>query len=222
MDVVAERLGRLLGPVGDEPSMEHVGAGAEGPMIFRREGDYWLIAYEGARCRLRHARGLELLARLMADPGREFHALDLARADTAGGRAAGVTRELDSRVVLGDAGPVLDAAAKAAYKARLAELEGEIEEAERLTDTERRTRVIAERDALVTELSRAVGLGGRDRRAASAAERARVSTTRSIRSAMARISAGSPALGSHLQRTIHTGTFCAYLPDPRAPVDWQL
>jgi hypothetical protein len=50
----------------------------------------------------------------------------------------------------------------------------------------------------------------------SAAERARASVTRAIRHAMARIRAHHPALGEHLDRTIRTGTYCAYLPDPRA------
>jgi hypothetical protein len=104
----------------------------------------------------------------------------------------------------------------------LAELDADIDEADQPAEAERRERLLAERDALVAELSRAVGLGGRDRHAVSASERARVSATRSIRSAMARISACSPALGSHLERTIRTGTFCVYLPDPRAPADWQL
>ena len=69
--------------------------------------------------------------------------------------------------------------------------------------------------------SRAVGLGGRDRRAASASERARVSVTRAIRQAMARIGEHHPQLGEHLSRTIRTGTYCAYLPDPRAPAGWD-
>jgi hypothetical protein len=44
-----------------------------------------------------------------------------------------------------------------------------------------------ERDLLIRELTRAVGLGGRDRRAASASERARASVTRVVRQAIARI-----------------------------------
>ena len=27
-------------------------------------------------------------------------------------------------------------------------------------------------------------------------------------------------LGEHLSRTIRTGTYCAYVPDPRAPAGW--
>ncbi|MGH2710257.1 MAG: hypothetical protein ACRDH9_03515 [Actinomycetota bacterium] len=45
--------------------------------------------------------------------------------------------------------------------------------------------------------------------------------TRAIRHAMARVSAHDPDLGKLLERSIHTGTYCAYLPDPRAPA-WQI
>ena len=36
---------------------------------------------------------------------------------------------------------------------------------------------------------------------------------------MERIGEYSPALGAHLEATIRTGTYCAYVPDPRAPID---
>jgi len=39
---------------------------------------------------------------------------------------------------------------------------------------------------------------------------------------MARIAEGDPALGAHLDATIRTGTFCSYVPDPRAPIRWEL
>ena len=45
--------------------------------VFRREGDYWSVAFEGQTVRLRDLKGLRYLARLLADPGREFHVLDL-------------------------------------------------------------------------------------------------------------------------------------------------
>ena len=46
--------------------------------------------------------------------------------------------------------------------------------------------------------------------------------TRAVRQAMARIAEHHPELGEHLDRTIRTGTYCAYLPDPRAPAGWDL
>jgi len=69
---------------------------------------------------------------------------------------------------------------------------------------------------------RAVGLGGRDRRAASHAERARLNVTRAIRAAMAGLARANPALGTHLAATIRTGRYCSYTPDPRAPITWQI
>ena len=74
---------------------------------------------------------------------------------------------------------------------------------------------------LADELSAAVGLGDRDRAAGSPAERARVSITKAVKIALARIRANSPALARHLGATIHTGTFCCYTPDPRTPITWH-
>ena len=121
---------------------------------------------------------------------------------------------------LADAGVLLDAQAKEAYRRRLAEIEADSEEAQATGDAERDAQAGAERDFLVRELSRAVGLGGRDRRAGSASERARASVTRAVRQALAHIRAHLPPLGAHLDRAVRTGTYCAYLPDPRVPAVW--
>jgi hypothetical protein len=64
-------------------------------------------------------------------------------------------------------------------------------------------------DFLVDEQARAAGLGGRDRRAASHAERARLNATRAIRAAMANLARANPALGRHLAATVRTGRYCA-------------
>src|SRR6266511_1286448 len=123
---------------------------------------------------------------------------------------------------IGDAGEALDAQAKAEYRRRLEELAGELDEAQAFGDPERAARAEEERDFLVRELAGAIGLGGRDRRMGSPSERARVSVTRAIRSALARIGENSATLGDHLERTIHTGTFCSYTPDPRVPIEWRI
>ena len=65
---------------------------------------------------------------------------------------------------------MLDARAKDAYRRRLAEIDDDIEQAHAIGDAERAAQADAERDFLLRELSRAVGLGGRDRRAASASD----------------------------------------------------
>jgi cytochrome c-type biogenesis protein CcmH/NrfG len=78
----------------------------------------------------------------------------------------------------GDAGELLDARAKAAYRRRLSEIDEDLAEALAIGETARAAQAEAERDILMRELSRAVGLGGRSRRAGSAAERARSAVTR--------------------------------------------
>jgi hypothetical protein len=196
--------------------------------LFRREGEYWTVVFDGAVVRLRDAKGLRHLARLLTHPGREFHAVDLEAAERPPapavpteppGRAG--EPELVVRPDLGDAGPLLDAAAKAAYRARLGELRAELEEAEGCHDPARAAKARQELDFLVAELARAVGLGGRDRRAAAHAERARLNATRAIRAAMANLARANPALGRHLTATIRTGRYCCYAPDPRAPIAWE-
>jgi tetratricopeptide (TPR) repeat protein len=189
--------------------------------VFRREGEYWSIVYEGDAFLLKDSKGLHYLARLLAAPGEELHALELVGADQADERKARFDDGLEVGG-FGDAGEMLDPQAKAAYRQRLEELRDEIEEAESWNDPERAARARAELEFIARELSAAVGLGGRDRRAASAAERARVNVTRAIKSALSRIEAQSPALGAHLERTVRTGTFCSYAPDPRLPLSWLL
>jgi tetratricopeptide (TPR) repeat protein len=191
--------------------------------VFRREGEYWAVAFAGHTLLLRDGKGMRYLALLLADPGHEFHVCDMVTAER--GWTADASRAPEPGLAfaaLGDAGEMLDARAKDAYRRRLAEIEEDIEEARAMGDIKREAQADTERDFLIRELSRAIGLGGRNRRAGSASERARVSVTRAVRSAMTRIREHNPQLGEHLDRSIRTGTYCTYLPDPRAPVAWKL
>jgi len=192
------------------------------PSVFRLDGEYWSIAYERDAFRLRDTKGLRYLARLLGEPGRELHVLDLATGERAPEPAARMDEPGLVSSSIGDAGEALDAQAKAEYRRRLEELAGELDEARAFGDPERAARAEEERDFLVRELAGAIGLGGRDRRMGSPSERARVSVTRAIRSALARIGENSATLGDHLERTIHTGTFCSYTPDPRVPIEWRI
>jgi hypothetical protein len=182
--------------------------------VFRREGDYWSVVFEEKTVRLRDLKGLHYLARLFANPGREFHVLDLV---------AGENVEPGNARVAAEPGlMLLDAQAKNAYRRRLAEIEQDMDEARAIGDAGRVAQAETEREFLLRELSRAVGLGGRDRQAGSTSERARASVTRAVRQAMARIREHHPPLAEHLKRAIRTGTYCAYLPDSRVPVIWEV
>jgi predicted ATPase len=203
--------------------------------IFRKEGEYWTVGYGRNSFRLKDTKGLGYLAHLLRHPGVEFHVLDLVggipghrEEDEIGQSAQGLprgTEDLEKAGIhvtsLGDAGEMLDEQAKAAYRRRLSELREELEEAKARGNVERAEQVEQEIEALTRELSRAVGLGGRNRRAASASERARQSVTKTIKAVVERIAQSDAALGDIFSRCVKTGTFCSYQPDPEFPIAWE-
>jgi len=48
--------------------------------VFRHEGDYWTLAYQGSVCRLKDLKGLHYLACLLARPGEACHVVTLVTA----------------------------------------------------------------------------------------------------------------------------------------------
>jgi hypothetical protein len=171
------------------------------------EGDTWLVEFGGSRVRLRDKRGLHHLRTLLEHPGVEVPALTLA----ADGRALAGTGE----------SALLDERAVREYRRRITDLQDDLAEATANNDFERASRIEAELDALVTQLAAATGLAGRSRLFAGADERARVSVTKAIRSAIKHLNAELPELGRHLTVTVHTGSRCVYQPDPRLSERWQ-
>jgi hypothetical protein len=173
-----------------------------------RGGDYWTVAFDGRAVSLHHLAGLADLSALLERPGKEIHVLDLASTEGSGRPPAG------GRVDL------LDDQAKAEYRQRLDDLEGEHADAVGNNDQERAARLAEERDRLVEELSGAYGLGGRARAFNEEGERARKAVTKRLRVAIDRIDDAHPSLGRHLHATIRTGMYCAYEPDPL--VHWDI
>jgi len=174
--------------------------------VFHREGEIFTIEYGGRVVRAKDSKGLRDLERLLGDPGREFHVLDLVG-------SAG-------RVQSDDLGEAIDARARAEYRHRLEQLDSEIEEAADRADRGSLERLQAEREFLIDELSRALGLGGRPRRAGEVHERARKAVSARIRLAIERLAVDHPALAGHLAHSVQTGTFCCYRPE--RPTIWTL
>jgi tetratricopeptide (TPR) repeat protein len=174
----------------------------------RRDGQDWLLTAGAERARLRDSRGLHYLRALLAAPGSEIAALDLV---AGGAGLRGTAPE-----------PVLDAAARAAYRRRLTELAAELAAADRGGDAARAGRAEREREAVLDELSRAAGLGGRARRVSAEDERARVNVTRTLRAALDRITAAAPSAGAHLAASVRTGRACRYQPAPGGPARWRV
>ncbi|MGH7898861.1 MAG: hypothetical protein ACREQQ_12975 [Candidatus Binatia bacterium] len=202
---------------GATPAPASAAASAADGSVLRREGDYWTVVHEDRAFRLKDAKGLRYLAELLHNPGREFHVLDLV----AIGQDTKTPSAVDAGAPdLGDSGAHLDPQAKGDYGRRLDDLRDELEEAERFNDPGRSAKAREEIDFLSAELARATGLGGRDRKAGSAAERARLSVTIAIKSTLKKIAENDPILGGHLAMVIKTGHFCRYAPDPRSPISW--
>jgi hypothetical protein len=198
--------------------------------LFVRHDDYWIIRYHGHTAFLKSTRGLCCLAVLLRNPGREFHVSELvgslmqAPIPASGATARGRLRYAGEELVaagFSDAGPVLDAQSKAQYKHRLNDLRQELNQAERFNDLGRAVKAQDEMHAIAQHLACAVGLGGRDRKTSSHAERARSAVNKRLREAIKRIREVIPPLGHHLTARIKTGYFCSYNPHPDRPITWK-
>jgi class 3 adenylate cyclase len=181
--------------------------------LFRRDGEYWTVGYRGLVITLRDTKGLRDLGRLLAQPGREYHVLDLM-ADGTGAQSIPPSQAADAGLAIEGWGqPVIDQAARAHYKRRITELEQEIEEAQERGGGEASAAAREELDALITELAAAYGLAGRPRRSPDPVERARKAVSHRLRNALSRIDRAHPRLGRHLAASIRTGEFCSYQPE---------
>ena len=180
------------------------------------EGEYWAVTYGGHTVHLRDSKGMRILARLISTPGRPHVSLDLERIGEAGDVSTA------HAVAASDAGEMLDEQARRAYRARIAELRADIDDAQRAGSVDRAGTLQQELDFITRELSRGLGIGGRARRAGSAAERARVNVTRAVKAAMQRLSDAHPELARHLGATVRTGSVCVYTPDPRIRIEWMV
>jgi hypothetical protein len=196
-----ERLGLRASSASE--ALEASGSGgsaqANSAITLQHEGEYWTLSGFGEVCRIRDGRGIAMLAELVRQPGRELHVLELS----------GSAEPVDG----GDAGELIDQEARDAYAKRLRDLNEELSEAEGWNDTGRRERLESEIAHLEQEIARATGLGGRERRAGSAVERARINVRRRLSLVMERIQGTAPALGKHFEASVRTGAYCSYDPN---------
>jgi hypothetical protein len=170
-----------------------------------RDGDVWAITWDATTVRVRHAKGVADLAAMLARPARELHVRDLEAGSIAGASVEAMA----------------DADALGQYRARLREIEAQLDDADRDGDIGRSTVLTAERDALVAELARTTGLGGRARRAAADPdERLRKAVSARVKASIERIEQLHPALGRHLRASVRTGFWCSYAPE--RPVEWRV
>jgi hypothetical protein len=185
------------------PDSQMTKPGGTGYAECHRIGRNWRITLGDRSVIVDDSIGLLHLAVLTANPRQEIAAADLVAGLAALGAQAG-----DG----GAAQPVLDRAAIAEYRGRLARLDAEIGALDPAGDGERADRAQAERDWLIAQLGTATGLGGRPRSFADEHERARVAAGKAIRRALARIAEADTIIGQHLRDTVRTGVRCSYWP----------
>jgi hypothetical protein len=180
-----------------------VPAAAESTLSCTRQGRKWRFTLGPRSVLVDHRIGVLHLAVLIANPGQEIDAVDLA---------AGLS-------VLGPAGrddrssqPVLDREAVREYRRRLAELRVEIDDLESRNEHARAAQARAERDWLTAQLAATAGLGNRVRAFPTNRERARIAVGKAIRRAVDHVGAADRVIGEHLQHALRTGTRCSYLP----------
>jgi hypothetical protein len=185
-----------------------------GERTFRREGGVWALGYGGRTVHMPDTKGLRDLHLLLGRAGTEVPAVRMLA--PGGGEEVVAARSLG-----GD--PVLDEEARTRYKQRLAALDAEIDRAAHRGDDESAAAHDREREALLAELRRAAGLGGRSRRLGDEAERARKTVTARIRDTLRKLDVRHPELAAHLRATVSTGASCCYRPGPDgAGTTWRL
>jgi hypothetical protein len=172
-------------------------------VVLQRQGRRWRVELGERQALVEHSVGMRYLATLVANPGQEISALELAA-------GPGLPHPPVDRA--GSEQPVLDEAAKRAYRQRLEALQREIDRYEATGELDRSAQVQAEREWLLGELAAAAGLGGRTRQFASTDERARISVGKAIRRALNRIADADPVIERELRDTVQTGVRCSYRP----------
>ncbi len=200
-------LGMALPPARTRPEPAGPGAARPDPRPARcqRRGRQWEVELGYRAVAVDNSVGMRYLAVLLANPGHEIPAIELAAGPGSSAVAAAGTAPVSAQ-------PVLDEVAKRQYRQRLAQLQADLDRYEARGDAHGARRVLAERDWLLAELSAAAGLGGRSRPFAGTEERARVAVGKAIRRALDRIAAADAAIGRELRACVHTGLRCSYRP----------
>ena len=176
--------------------------GPDAPVNCRRHGRRWQLQLGGRATLVDDCVGMKYLAILLANPGQEISAPELAQGAD---RLAAIT-------ATGTAShqPVLDAAAMRDYRRRIRDLQADLDAAEVDGDQQGAARIRTELDWLTSELGAGTGLAGRPRPFGDNAERARIAVGKAIRRALVRATAADPVIGRHLSARLQTGHRCIY------------
>ena len=206
---------------------EETGLPAEPGPVFRKQGENWMLHYDGKTVYAKTRIGLEYIAHVLANPGKTTSVMSLQNAAAAAPSSRG-QMALNGPAGLAGGGSygfgseelVTDAAALKECKERLRDLEEEIEQGEAENNEGFVCRLKEERAKLVQYIQAGAGLRGRLRKVAGSREKARKAVSNAISRAISVIFKHHDVLGRHLRNTIRTGNEVVY--DPETPVEWDV
>ena len=188
------------------------------PCTLRRRGSLWNVVYQGKAEVIPHRIGLLYLAQLLQHPGRAFPALELVALAHGHAAAADTIAEADVAGLTPASGyetaDLLDAEARDQYRRRIDELDAKKSSVGLTADEE------TERQALRDQLGQALGVGGRPRKMAGAAERARSNVWHALERAYDAIEQPLPPMAQYLRNSIDRGSTFTYR--PHEPISWSI
>lgn len=197
---------------------------------FRKEGENWILNFEGKTVNVENRDGLAYIAFLLHRPGEHIPILDLYYAikgtplHTEGKHYSKMSgRELEEyglRIAGIPAPEQIDTKTLKEVKERLTIVIEEIEEAKSNNDLQRTQNLIEEREKIEHYLNASIGFRGRPRKNSDETEKARKAVSMAVRRSEAVILKEHESLGRYLLNHIHTGSSAIYTPE--SILDWQL
>ena len=213
------------------PGKANQAEGAVEQYVFRQDGNFWTIIYQGKRLPPMRSKSLRYIAFLLGHPRQAFkNAIEFVSA----------VEKQDARFIMKlhykrpeeslaasnlsqryeyDTGHILDAKAKRAVEHRRDELLEKLE-AQNFESPERAAEMRQEVEQLKALLTSTATLSGKIRKSGDPYERARKAVSQAIHRNLKEIAEHHPGLANHLRCTLTPITYpLRYEPDQ--PIDWM-
>ena len=200
--LIHEKINALEKQIADRDQADKI---ASAEAVFRREGESWVIFYEGQEIRMKDRKGLHHIAILLEHPDKDLSPFEVEENPNP------IPREAP--------GKMIDPRAQNDIGQRIEELQARLDEGD-FPDPEQRLSVSDELEQLKIYLRQNQRLGGGSRDMNSATEKARKRVSKNIKSSIANIKEEHRTLGLHFEKSIRTGRMLKYTPS--SPIHWDL
>ncbi len=164
--------------------------------VFKKKDNVWTFTYLKKTVQLTDAKGFGDIARLLENPGKQFHCNELI----GGGIVEHQTEVFDEK-------------AKREYQRKILELQEDIRSAEENNDSGQLTLFQHEYEQLLHHLESSLDLRGKKRYFQRSNDKARSAVTQRIKGSIKKFEKTHPELYKHLRLSVKTGNFCSYEPE---------